>query len=73
LRSESPFQPGVMTRTTPVEALPEFLSPEEVGVYLDLSRNTVYELLRQGVIGHVRLGRQIRIPKTALQQLGTRG
>lgn len=32
----------------------------------DLSRNTTYELLRRGEVPHLRFGRAIRIPKTAL-------
>lgn len=53
--------------TTPYENLPEYLSPEEFGAYLRLSRNTTYELLRRGEIPHKRYGRTIRIPKSALR------
>jgi excisionase family DNA binding protein len=56
-----------MTPTTPYDQLPEFLSPDEVRVYLRLSRNTIYELLRREEIPHVRFGRTIRIPKAALR------
>jgi excisionase family DNA binding protein len=55
-----------ISRNTPIADLPEFLSPEELGAYLQLGRNTVYELLRQNQIQHRRFGRLIRIPKTAL-------
>jgi excisionase family DNA binding protein len=55
--------------TMRVEDLPEYLSPEEFRAYMRIGRNAVYELLRQHEIPHVRLGRLIRIPKTALQQL----
>jgi excisionase family DNA binding protein len=54
-------------RTIPYDELPEYLTPAEVRVYLNLSRNTVYELLRRNEIGHVKFGRAIRIPKTALR------
>lgn len=54
-------------RRTPFEALPEFLSPDEFRRYLDLGRSTCYDLLRRNQIPHVRYGRVIRIPKTALQ------
>jgi excisionase family DNA binding protein len=57
---------GLPSRATPYEQLPEFLSPEEFGAYLVLSRNTTYELLRRGEVPHRRFGRAIRIPKTAL-------
>ena len=36
---------------------------------LGLSRNTVYELIRQGQIPAVRLGRRILIPRGALENL----
>lgn len=57
----------VLTRTTPIEDLPEFLSPEEFRQYLGLGRSTVYELLRRDEVHHVRLGRCIRIPKGVLR------
>jgi excisionase family DNA binding protein len=55
-----------INRQTPLEALPEFLSPKEFQAYLDLSRSTVYDLLRRDEIPHHRFGRCIRIPKSAL-------
>jgi excisionase family DNA binding protein len=55
-------------RTVPFDSLPEYLTPEEFRAYLSLSRNTVYELLRRREVPHVRFGRGIRIPKTAIQQ-----
>jgi excisionase family DNA binding protein len=51
---------------TPYADLPELLTPEEFGARIRVSRNTTYELLRRGEIPHVRFGRLIRIPKTAL-------
>ena len=56
-----------LTRHTPYEDLPEFLTPEECRRYLAISRNGIYDLLRRGDIPHRRFGRIIRIPKTALQ------
>ena len=55
-----------LTRFTPYEDLPEYLTPEECRTYLSLCRNGVYDLLRRGEIPHRRFGRIIRIPKTAL-------
>jgi excisionase family DNA binding protein len=55
-----------LTRSTPYEDLPEYLTPEECRTYLALSRNGIYDLLRRGEIPHRRFGRIIRIPKTAL-------
>jgi excisionase family DNA binding protein len=54
-------------RTMPFDQLPEFLTPDEVRAYLNVSRNTVYELLRRNEIPHVRFGRLIRVPKAALR------
>ena len=56
----------MIDRRTPVEALPEFLSPDEFRIYVGLSRSTVYDLLRRDEIPHVKFGRCIRIPKSAL-------
>jgi len=58
-------------RTIPYSDLPEYLTPAEVQAYLNLSRTTVYDLLRRNEIKHVRFGRAIRIPKAALTQTGT--
>ena len=48
------------------EDLPELLTPEEVQLFLRVSRNTCYELLRTNAIKSLRFGRLIRIPKAAL-------
>jgi excisionase family DNA binding protein len=55
-----------ITSQTNFDDLPEFLTVEEIRAYLRLGRSTVYELLRQGELPHVRFGRAIRVPKTAL-------
>ncbi len=55
-------------RSMPYADLPEFLTPSQVQDYLSLSRNTVYDLLRRNEILHVKFGRQIRIPKSALKR-----
>lgn len=57
-----------INRSTPVDALPEFLSPEEFWTYLGLGRATCYELVRRGEIPSIRFGHVIRIPKSALQR-----
>ena len=57
---------ATITRATPVEELPEFLSPEEFRTYVGIGRATCYDLLRRGDIPSVRFGRVIRIPKSAL-------
>lgn len=59
----------MVTRTTPFDELPEFLSPKEFRNYTGLGRSTVYDLLRREEIPHVKLGKSIRIPKAALQRM----
>ena len=58
----------MIDRRTPLDALPEFLSPDEFREYMGLGRSTVYDLLRRGEIEHVKYGRCIRIPKSVLHQ-----
>ena len=60
-----------VTRHTPLEDLPEFLTPEEFRAYVSIGRGTMYELLRRAEIPHKRFGRLIRIPKTALSSFLT--
>ncbi len=57
---------GQVSRTTPVDALPELLTPEEFRRVTGLGRATTYDLIRRGLIPSVRFGRLIRIPKSAL-------
>jgi excisionase family DNA binding protein len=64
--------PRTLDRRTPVEDLPEFLSPEEFRRYLGLGRSTVYDLLRRNELPHKRFGRVIKIPKSALQMGGVK-
>jgi excisionase family DNA binding protein len=46
--------------------LPEMVTPEAAGAFLQVSRNTTYELIRSKALRSVRFGRLIRIPKDAL-------
>lgn len=46
--------------------MPPLLTVEEAADILRIGRNTCYELVRQGQIPHIRLGRLIRVPKHAL-------
>ena len=58
-----------ITRHTPVDELPELLRVQEVAVWLSAGTGLVYELVRRGDLPHVRLGRLVRIPRTALATL----
>lgn len=63
---------AAVTRHTPFEQLPEFLSIEELAAYLDIGRTLSYELVRRGEVANVRFGRIIRIPKSALARDGAK-
>jgi excisionase family DNA binding protein len=43
------------------------LTVEEAALVLRIGRNMCYELVRQGQIPHVRLGRLIRVPRSGLE------
>lgn len=49
------------------DELPLTLRVEDLTSILDIGRNTAYELVRCGKIRSIRIGRQLRIPKDALQ------
>jgi excisionase family DNA binding protein len=55
-----------ITRNTPADELPEYLSPHEVSAWLGIGRSVTYELIRTGRLPSVRWGRQIRIPRKAV-------
>lgn len=45
---------------------PEFLTAREAAPLLRVSKNTMYRLIANGDIPHVRIGRTIRIPAEAV-------
>ena len=47
--------------------LPLTLRVEDLMPILNIGRNTAYELVRSGKIRSIRIGRQLRIPKDAIQ------
>ena len=49
------------------EELPLPLRVEDLMPILNIGRNTAYELVRSGKIRSIRIGRQLRIPKDAIQ------
>jgi len=58
-----------ITRATPAGRLPELLLPEEAAAWLQLSRHSMYALIRTGQVKSVRLGRLVRVPRAALVEL----
>ncbi len=53
-------------RPTSFDDLPLTLRVEDLMPILGIGRNTAYELVRCGKIHSIRIGRQLRIPKSAL-------
>ena len=49
------------------DALSLTLRVEDLMPILGIGRNTAYELVRSGKIRSIRIGRQLRIPKDAIQ------
>ena len=55
------------TKYRSFDELPLTLRVEDLMPILDIGRNTAYELVRCGTIRSIRIGRQLRIPKDAIQ------
>ena len=55
-----------ISRTTNFEDLPELMTPEEVQAFLGVGRTTIYALLRQDELPHIRFGRRLWVPKEGL-------
>ena len=49
------------------DELPLTLRVEDLMPILNIGRNTAYELVRSGKIRSIPIGRQLRIPKDAIQ------
>jgi excisionase family DNA binding protein len=60
---------GQPDASDPLTQLPELLKVKEVAAILRVGRNQLYEAVARGDIRAVRIGRAIRIPKTALVDL----
>ena len=54
---------------TTFDALPLFLTVPQVAAVLSVGRNTAYNMVRNGQLRSVRVGRQIRVPKEALKSI----
>lgn len=50
------------------QELPIVLTIDDLMVALSIGRNTAYELIRSGQIHSIRVGKQIRIPRDALEK-----
>ena len=56
------------TKYRSFDELPLTLRVEDLMPILGIGRNTAYELVRSGQIRSIRIGRQLRIPKEAVQE-----
>ena len=64
---------NTITRTTPLADLPELCRVPEVAAWMDTSRGIVYALVKSGTLPSVRLGRLVRVPRSALAALVAEG
>lgn len=55
-------------RFTPLSDYPQFGRVEEAAAVLSISRGLVYALIRSGQLEAIRLGRLVRIPRSALEK-----
>lgn len=55
-----------MTVPTMTQAPEPVLRVREVADHLDCDRDTVYRLIHEGDLRHIRVGRLIRVPESAL-------
>jgi excisionase family DNA binding protein len=56
-----------------VKKIAAALTTDEVGTILKVNPSRVQELIRQGILPHFRLGRQIRVDRRQLQHFIERG
>jgi excisionase family DNA binding protein len=59
----------MINRFTAIRDLPELLRVTETAAVLDVSTDFVYDLMKRGKLPYVRLGRLIRVPRTALEAM----
>lgn len=55
-------------KSTTFESLPLLLTVGEMASVLRIGRNPAYQLVKDGSISSIRVGRSIRIPRNALVQ-----
>jgi putative molybdopterin biosynthesis protein len=62
-------KPVMVTPQTPLEDLPQFLTVEEWRTFMRIGRSSAYDLIRQGILPVIRLGRTVRISREAVMRL----
>lgn len=58
-----------INRHTKIDELPEMCRVEEAAAFYDCGKGVVYEMVRTGQLASIRLGRLVRIPKSALVEM----
>lgn len=53
-------------QSTEFEEYPDIVTPEDIQKMLRIGRNSVYDLLKQGKIKSLRVGKKYLIPKTSV-------
>jgi excisionase family DNA binding protein len=56
-----------IARSTPLDQLPFYLTVAEWRAYLGLSRTAAYGLIKSGVVPVLKIGRHLRVPRSALE------
>ncbi len=54
---------------TRLSDLPDVLTVDQMADVFSIGRNAAYEAVRTGQVRHVKIGRTIRIPKIAVEEL----
>ena len=57
----------MISRETPYEELPEFMTPQEFARKMGLGKSTIYQLLESGALPCRRFGRRIFIHRNLLR------
>lgn len=53
-------------QSTEFEEYPDIVTPDDIQKMLRIGRNSVYDLLKQGKIKSLRVGKKYLIPKTSM-------
>jgi len=57
-----------ITPHTKIEELPQVLTDEEWRTFMRIGRSSAYDLIRQGILPVIRLGRTVRISREAVMR-----
>ncbi len=63
-----------MTAVRETETLPapELLTVKDLMALTQLGRNTIYELINNGELGHIRVGTSLRVPRAEFERWVTK-